>query len=128
MILYVTFCARTKTQVKRGTPVEIYAGQRIKSFFDRFPSPRAILSHKHGIVLEHEIVDQYDENNFDDTERLAKVVKKKVGNRFVIFYSPRELTEKQWIDFLDLSGVSYCVMRSYKELKPKSNTLGALIE
>jgi len=106
----------------------VHAGQRIDSFFNRFPSPRAILSHKHGIVLENEIVDNYDNVKFVNIKELAKVVKKKVGNRFVIFYSPRELTEKQWIDFLDLSGVSYCVMRSYKELKPKSNTLGALLE
>lgn len=128
MIIYVTYCSRTKTDVKRGYPVEIYSGQRIKTFFNKFRSPRAILSHKHGIVLEDEIVDSYNSKKFENIKQLAKKLKRVVGNRFVVFYSPRKLTEKEWIDFLDLSEVSYCVMRSYKELKPKSNTLGALIE
>lgn len=126
MKLYVTYCARTKVQ--RGKPRQLYGGQRIKSFFNRFPSPRAILSHKHGIVLENEIVDQYDVKQFENIEELAKKVKRVVNGNLVIFYSPRELTEKQWIDFLDLSEVKYKVIRSYKELRPKSSNLNALLE
>ena len=122
-IIYVTSCSKVKTGIKKGTPSQLYSGWRIKSFFNRFPSPRAILSHKHGIVLETEIVNNYDFTEFVNIEELAKKVNKVVGDRFVIFYSPRELTEKQWIDFLDLSGVVYCVMRSYKHLNAYQNTL-----
>jgi len=128
MILYVTYCSKVKSDIKRGYPHQIYSGRRVKSFFYHFPPPRAILSHKHGIVLETEKIDRYDCEQFIDIERLAKKVNRIVGDRFVVFYSPRKLTEKQWIDFLELSKVPYCVVRSYKDLKPKPYALGVLIE
>ena len=58
--IYVTYCSKTKNEkLTFGTPGQLYQSQRVQSFFKRFPSPRAILSYKYGIVGENEIIDNY---------------------------------------------------------------------
>jgi len=111
--LYVTYCSRTKSNLEKGKPQQLYQCQRIKSFFSRAPpGKRAILSYRYGIVPESRIIPNYDQETFTDIDKAAKRVRKVVGNKEVIFYSPRELTETPWIKLLEKSGVNYRVVRS----------------
>ena len=121
-IIVLTYCARSKTDLKFGTPEELYNSQRIKSFFKRFNTKKAILSYKYGLIGENEIIENYEQAEFGKNYPvLCAVVFNKLirENCDVYFYSPREIVEKPWIKLLNDSGIDYKVIRSYKDLPQK---------
>ena len=115
-LVFVTYCSKSKTNIKSGTPRELYNSQRIKSFFNRFPRKRYILSHKHGVVYEDQQIDNYELNHFVNYKKCVKTVNQLLGTKKVLFYSPRALVEKTWRKLLDDAKINYIVIRSYKKL------------
>lgn len=113
MTLYATYCSRTKSDLKEGTPEELYISKRIKAFFKYAPVPRAILSYKYGIVYETEIIDNYEQKTWDQ-ETIINFQKRRKDGYMVVWF-PRQLEEKPWISLLNqIRYFSYDIIRKIK--------------
>lgn len=115
----ITYCAKSKSDLKAGFPFQLYTSQRMKTFFSRFAEmKRMILSYKYGIIEEDRIVDNYEQSKFGENyPALCAVVKVKLTGKYVLFYSPRKLTEGPWIKLLEDANINYRIVRSYKEVE-----------
>lgn len=118
-LLLVTYCCKSKNPIPHGIPQELYDSNRLIAFFNRSRSgmPRAILSYKYGLIPEDNVIDNYNLSKFHDINYLAFVVKQLVGDRRVIFYSPRKIVEKGWLRLLELAEVEFCIIRTMKYFK-----------
>ncbi len=126
---YVTYCSRTKSELKRGTPELLYQSDRVKCFFKYFPKPRAILSYKYGIIFENEVIDNYEQKGFGQNYRDCVLkVEQVLKNYEVVFYSPRALVEKPWIKLLDDAGIYYIIIRRWKDILENKADLRKFLE
>ena len=112
--IFVTYCARTKSDHEHGTPEQIYISNRVKAFFKYAPKPRAILSYKYGILWEAEIIDNYEQTK--PTDFTLENLEERIKNKKLVVWLPRPCEAKPWIQMLDSVQADYEVITRIKEL------------
>lgn len=124
--LFVTRCSRCKSGLLRGTPHELYTGT-IPQFFFRAMAylklPYAVLSDKHGLHIDTEILDSYDIHpaTLTDAQKrsLGKMVRAKtlsLGKTKIVFYNNSPIRSDPYFQILYYSGldIAFCTRLSVR--------------
>jgi hypothetical protein len=113
--LWTTRCSKTKQDVVRGKPRDLYVSP-INLLFYRWVEERGlrygVLSDKYGLHLQEEELEYYDLHpsvlTVSDKRRLGETIKKKavrVGFGTIVFYNPSPLMSVPYFEMLYYSGL-----------------------
>jgi len=103
--LVVTPCSKIKSSRPAGTPDQLYKGKTIQKLFTWGKVAGiqcGVLSDKYGLVLDWEVVKNYDTPpsaiTERENERLVKIIQTKIPqNHALVIYSPRPMQTWHWV-------------------------------
>lgn len=113
--LWVTRCSKTKNDIARGTPKQLYVSPVNKYFYQQMESHNlryGVLSDKYGLHLDNEKLSYYDvhprELDHEDKMQLGEFIRRKAessGFFQIVYYSPSPLMSIPYFQMLELSGL-----------------------
>ncbi|HMB65390.1 MAG TPA: hypothetical protein VKO42_00820 [Patescibacteria group bacterium] len=123
--IVVSPCSKEKSFCSSGIPKELYKGKtllRLFSYAKETEIRYGVLSDKYGLVLDDEVVENYDTPpSGKDSKKLITLINKKIERirPFTLFiYSPRPMQTWHWVRLLAEVPIKH---KKYIRTLPKIN-------